>query len=211
MSYAEINPTINYNQSLPNSSTLSYRNSIGYATSQSSGFDSFDKNMGQFEETPQFSKFQQLHGQNDKFSENYCGGASTLAIGGMKLENNNVSLLYFSDNNMQRVQQQIKREIFRLSNESFKLEVNQDPQDLLIAMRYIFLEHSKNLPTHTVRQVKILNRQLLDYIVPDIMTNIKQHYKYLKDISEPIKPMDQPLNVNNKGRRTLPSITTLWR
>lgn len=201
--YSEINPSINYNKSLPNSTVYTGDKFSGYGVQY---------DVGQYEETPQFSKFQQLYGQNRTFSDNYCGGGSTLAIKkGLNLENTPVSLLYFSDDNMSRIQKQIKREIFRLSNGTFKMEVEQDEQDLLIAMRYIFVEYAKNLPTHIVKQVKILNRQLLDYIIPDIMTNIKQHYNYLKEISQPIRPLDQPLNVNNKGRRTLPSVTTLWR
>lgn len=200
--YSEINPTINYNKSLPNSSIFTNKDNGAYMGSN---------NVGQYEETPQFSKFQELYGQNRTFSDNYCGGGSTLAIGGLQLENTPVSLLYFSDENMKRTQKQIKKEVYRLTNGTFKLDADQDEQDLLLAMRYIFIEHSRNLPTHIVRQVKILNRQLLDYIIPDIITNIKQHYDYLKDISNPIRPLDQPLNVNNKGRRTLPSVTTIWR
>ncbi len=202
--YSEINPAINYNKSLPNSSVFTNRDS------GVSGYNS-QHGLDHYEETPHFSKFQELYGQNRTFSDNYCGGASTLAIGGLQMENTPVSLLFFSDENMARIQKQIKREIFRLSNGTFKMDVDQNEQDLLLAMRYIFIEYAKNLPTHIVKQVKILNRQLLDYIIPDIMTNIKQHYMYLKEISQPIRPLDQPLNVNSKGRRTLPSVTTLWR
>jgi hypothetical protein len=206
-SYAEINPTINYNKSLPNSTVFTNKDNGGLNVNGYFGSNS----MGQYEETPQFSKFQELYGQNRTFSDNYCGGGSTLAIGGLQIENGPVSLLYFSDENMARIQKQIKSEIFRLSNGTFKLDADQDEKDLLLAMRYIYIDKARNLPTHIVRQVKILNRQLLDYIIPDIMTNIKQHYNYLKEISQPIRPLDQPLNVNNKGRRTLPSVTTLWR
>lgn len=206
--YAEINPSINYNKSLPNSTVYTNKDNgiSGYGSSPG---------MGQYEETPQFSKYQELYGQNRTFSDNYCGGGSTLAIGGLQMENTPVSLLFFSDENMARIQKQIKKEIFRLSNGAFKLDVDQDEQDLLLAMRYIFIEYSKNLPTHIVKQVKILNRHLLNFIIHDdggaLMTNIKQHYGYQKEISRPIRPLDQPLNVNSKGRRTLPSITTLWR
>lgn len=188
--YAEINPNVNYNKALP--------------------YDGMNS-LSNYEETPMYSKYQEIHGKNSKFSENYCGGASTLAIGGLQMENTPVSLMFFSDENIARINKQIKKEIFDLSRGAFRLEVDQDESDLLLAMRYVYLEYSKNLPTHIVRQVKILNRELLNYIIPDMMTNIKQHYGYLKEISEPIKPMEQPLNVNKKGRKTLPSITTLWR
>ena len=200
--YADINPNINYNRSLPSNNVSIPSSSPGYGNSSG---------LGHHEETPQFSKFQELYGQNRTFSDNYYGGASTLAIGGLQMENGPVSLLFFSDDNMKRIQKQIKKEILRLSNGTFKMNVDQDEQDLLVAMRYIYIEHSQNLPTHIVRQVKILNRYLLNYIIPDIMTNIKQHYGYLQEISNPIRPLEQPLNVNNAGRRTLPSITTLWR
>jgi hypothetical protein len=201
--YADINPTINYNKSLPKNPSIMPNNSANYNNS-STGFN-------QFEETPQFSKFQQLYGQNRSFSDNYYGGASTLAIESMQMENTPVSLLFFSDDNMERLQKQIKREVLRLSNGIFKLDVNQDEQDLLLAMRYVFFEHAQNLPTHIVRQVKILNRHLLNFVIPDIVTNVKQNYNYLQDISKPIQPLEQPINVNNAGRRTLPSVTTIWR
>jgi hypothetical protein len=46
--------------------------------------------------------------------------------------------------------------------------------------------------------------------MPDIMTNVKQAYGYLQDISQPLKPIVRPLNVSNAGRKTLPSMTTVW-
>lgn len=193
MNYSDINPYVNYNKSLPSNEIIDFNGS------------------GQFEETPNFSKYQQLYGQNHKFSENYCGGGSTLAIGGLQMENTKVSLVFFSDDNIKRIQKEIKNKVFELSKGKFKLEVDQDHDDLLIAMRYIYIEHSRNLPTHIVKQVKILNKELLNYIIPDIITNIKQTYSYLKEISSPINPHNHPINVNNKGRKTLPSIDTLWR
>ena len=192
--YAELNPQINYNKALPNSNF---------------SHNKFD----QFEETPKFSKFQELHGESSKFGDYYCGGGSSAAIRGMGMENTPVSLLFFSDENMARIQKQIKQEIFRLSKGKFRLQVDQDPADLLIAMRAVFLgdDGAKNLPTQIVRQVKILNKQTLQYIVPDMISNIKQQYDYLKDITQPRQIMQQPLNVNKSQRGTLPSITTLWQ
>ena len=34
------------------------------------------------------------------------------------------------------------------------------------------------------------------------MTNIKQEYYYVKEINEPIKTIDRPVNVNIKGSKT---------
>ena len=44
-----------------------------------------------------------------------------------------------------------------------------------------------------------------------MITEIKQFYGYLKEINEPLKPIDRPINVNNAGRKTLPSLTSVWQ
>ena len=160
---------------------------------------------------------------NDEFSTNkyqdniskhdksyYCGGNSSLAIRGMQMENSPLSELYFSEENMKRIQSQIKREAYRLSDGLFKLVVDQDKDDLLIMMRQIFFEHAKFLPHNIVRQVKQLNKHTLKYLMSDIMTNIRQNNAYLKDISNPVVPIALPMNVNNAGRKSLPSFTTTW-
>ena len=185
--YAQINPTLNY--------------TTGFPKGENPYFPKYQDN-------PSFSKYQ----DNLKYGgdDYYCGGNSSLAIGGLQMDNNPVSKLYFSKENIKRLQKQIKREILRESNGKFIVKIDQDELDLLIAMRAVFFENAKNLPTHIVRQVKELNTQTLDYIIPDMMTNIKQQIGYIKDISGPTNPIDRPLNVNRAGRKTLPSATTVW-
>ena len=78
-------------------------------------------------------------------------------------------------------------------------------------MRYIYLDFGKNLPKEIVRQVKILNEKTINYLLPDILTNIKQYYGYIRDISTPITPLMRPMSTNTNGRRALPSYTTLWK
>lgn len=162
------------------------------------------------EETPAFSKYQE-YGLENSYEDYYCGGASTAMLKGMQIENTGVSLVFFSDDNIKRLQKKIKSRILRETNGKFKLDVNQDVQDLVIVMRAVFLDKAKNIDTHIVRQVKILNQQTLDYIIPDMITNLKQQYGYLKDITEPRKIMPLPLNVNKTQRGNLPSFTTLWK
>ena len=90
------------------------------------------------------------------------------------------------------------------------MDDDQDEQDLLIAMTAIFKTHARHLPNNPNRQIKRLNTQVVDYIMPDMITGIRQHYAYLKEINEPIKPMMRPMNVSNAGRKSLPSISTSW-
>ena len=156
---------------------------------------------------PKFSMYQENISHVDQY---YCGDNSSLALRSVRMENTPLSELYFSKENIKRIQNQIKKEIFRLSNKKFKLVVDQDESDLLLAMRAVFLDNANHLPTHIVRQVKDLNKKLIDYIIPDMITNIKQHNGYIKEINKPIIPLPQPINVNNAGRKTLPSFTSIW-
>src|SRR3989344_1793489 len=186
--YSDINPQFSYNKSLPAD------------TSE------------QYEETPAFSKFQDKYGVTNQMSEYYCGGGSSAAIRGMQLENTPVSLLFFSDENIKRIQRHIKDAVLEKSKGAFKLKVDQDISDVLIVMRAIFLEHGLNMPTQIKRQVKILNKKTLDYILPNMMSNIKQQYNYIKEINNPhrnILPL--LLNVNSSQRGTIPSMTTIWQ
>lgn len=140
---------------------------------------------------------------------NNYGNMSSVALKGLQ-SNSDLSNLFFSEENLKRVQKMIKREIYKRSKGNFKLDVDQENRDLLITMRAIYLEHARNLPGQLVRQVKKLNQKTVDEIVPGMITAIKQEYGYLREINRPLQPIMRPLNVNNAGRKTLPSITTIW-
>lgn len=115
-----------------------------------------------------------------------------------------VGKLYFSITNIKRIQKGIKREIYNRSYSKFRLLEDQNVMDLLTAMRAVYKWYSKDLPTHIKSQVKVLNEQTIQYVAPGIMDNLKQYYGYLDDIKNPIRPIEQPINVNRGGRRLLP-------
>ena len=140
----------------------------------------------------------------------YCGGKSSLALRGMQMNNTPVSIAFFSNKNIARLQKYIRREIFKRSKGEYLLDTDQDENDLLLVMRATYFEYSRHLPTNVDEQVSELNRYTLREIIPGMMTNIEQQMLYLRDISQPIQPIALPLNVNNGGRRNLPSVTSLW-
>lgn len=117
--------------------------------------------------------------------------------------------LYFSDENIKRVQRMIRKEVYKRTGGQFKLEIDQAQRDLYFAMRAVYAEHCRFLPGQIVRQVKRLNQKVVDETVPGMITEIRQHYGYLKEINKPLEPIDRPVNVSNAGRLTLPSITTV--
>jgi len=121
-----------------------------------------------------------------------------------------VGKIFFSEENLKRVQKLIKREVFNRTKGEFKLDTDQDESDLLVAMRAVYYEHARFLDFKVVRQVKELNQKVIEYIIQDIITGIKQSYAYIQEINQPIKPINRPLNVSNAGRRTLPALTSVW-
>lgn len=121
-----------------------------------------------------------------------------------------VGKLFFSENNVKRIQKIIKRAIYIKTRGAFVLTEDQDDTDLLVVMRATYMEHGRFLPQNIPQQVDELNKKLVRGIIPNMITEIRQGYGYLKEINEPLKPIDRPMNVSVAGRRTIPSITTVW-
>lgn len=118
--------------------------------------------------------------------------------------------LFFSQENINRIQQKIKLEVFQRTNGKYKIEVDQNESDLLIVMRDVYITDSANNPYKLVHQVKVLNHRTIEKIVPDMISLIKQDEEYINQLDKPINPIPLPVNVSNAGRLSLPSITTLF-
>lgn len=145
---------------------------------------------------------------NQDHHKNYKNMAET-AIKGIQCQGD-LSKTFFSDQNIRRLQKQIKNEIFERTNGEFRLDVDQEHRDIYIVMRAVYLEYAKFLPNQVVRQVKQLNRKVVSEIVPGMITEMKQEYGYIKEINKPLSPIDRPLNMGNAGRKQLSSITTTF-
>lgn len=139
------------------------------------------------------------------------GGETGDKILGNLLGSNEITKVFFSKENIKRLQKKIKVAIYDQSKGKFKMEVDQDESDLMVVMRAIYFAHCKNLPEHTVRQVKMLNDKVVEHIIPDMITNIKQYYGYINDISKPITPPLRPMATTAAGRRILPSFTQFYQ
>lgn len=118
--------------------------------------------------------------------------------------------LFFSQENINRIQKIIKYEVFVRTNGKYKLEVEQNESDLLVVMRDIYITCGKNMPYQLVRQVKELNHRTVEKIIPDMISMIKQDDAYIRQLDKPIDPIPLPVCVNSKGRTSLPSVTTTF-
>lgn len=121
-----------------------------------------------------------------------------------------VGEIYFSQQNINRIQKMIKYELFVRTNGKYKLEIDQNESDLLIVMRDIYITCGKNMPYKVIHQVKELNNRTIEKILPDMISLIKQDDEYIKQLDKPIDPIPLPVCVNSKGRLGLPSVTTTF-
>ena len=150
--------------------------------------------------------------QTDQYAgeDFYEHGYATLLAEGYKDCPTETMRLFFSEDNLKRIQKKLRREIYKRSYGKFKLNVDQDVKKLIISMRAVMLLHAKFLPKKIIRQVKRLNEETVQYIAPYMMVNLKQQYSYIQDITNPIQPLPDPINVNQSGRNQLRSVTALW-
>lgn len=117
--------------------------------------------------------------------------------------------IFFSPENIARLQKQIKREIFIRSNGKYKLNIDQNESDLLVVMRAVYISDGENAPYRIVHQVKKLNHRTIERIIPDMLSTIKQDQKYLDELDKPINPIARPVNVSRAGRLSLPSVCSV--
>jgi hypothetical protein len=115
--------------------------------------------------------------------------------------------LFFSPDNIRRIQNAIKKEIYIQSNCKYKLVIDQNESDLLVVMRAVYITDAINSPYKIIHQVKELNKCVLRRIINEMITNIKQNEEYLNVIDRPIEPIPLPVNVSKAGRLSLPSVT----
>ena len=118
--------------------------------------------------------------------------------------------LFFSQENINRIQKMIKYEVFVRTNGKYKLEIDQNESDVLIVMRDIYITCGKNLPYKVIHQVKELNHRTIEKIIPDMISMIKQDDEYIKQLDKPLDPIPLPVCMSSKGRISLPSVTTTF-
>ena len=113
-----------------------------------------------------------------------------------------VSSIFFSDKNIELLQYGIRNKILNSTNGKYNIGKQSDI-DLKIIMRSIYFQHGKNAPNNINTQVLDLNTRVIEWCVPEILSNIKQSEHYIMDISRLPIPLDRSTLPSQKGLRTL--------
>ena len=119
-----------------------------------------------------------------------------------------VSKLFFSNDNIELINKQLILTVWKKSNKTYKIPF-QKKEDLLTVMRYVYIQEGKNLPFKFKEQIRQLNTSVVNEVLPYIFTAVEQYQDYLRDISNPLKPPQLPINTRELDR-TLPSISNIF-
>jgi hypothetical protein len=118
------------------------------------------------------------------------------------LETNPVACLFFGPENVSILQTGMRNMV--LNKTCGRISIgDQSVDELLIIMRSMYLNHSKNSILDVVSQVRELNKRVLQFAVPRIIEEAKMHQAYIKRISELPTPLDHGKNDSVKGSKSL--------
>ena len=151
-------------------------------------------------EVKDFPMFTANNNNNDSFKSNALRHIQTQS---------KLSLVYFSDANIKRVQDMIRYNVWIKSDKQFVIGP-QSSVELEIIMRAIYLQHAKNMDCNIAEQVQELDDMVMNYCVPKIINEVIQYNGYLRQIEYLPIPEDRPVNMSSKGTRTLRSVTTTF-
>ena len=109
-------------------------------------------------------------------------------------QNTALSNLYFSSKNMRIVQNAIRANVYKMSNEKYIID-DQNVDILNIIMRAIYLQHSLNQTDNLTKQIEDLNRLVINYCAPMAYSEVQGYIQYKKDASTLAVPLSNPISV----------------
>ena len=119
-------------------------------------------------------------------------------------DHNALSDTFFTRTNVDRIQKEIRKEVYRISGPKKYVIDDQDVDELKMIMRAMYLQYSKNNPFNIEGQIKDLNDLVVKWAAPRIMSEIEAYNYYLNDISHMPVPLAQPMNMSSAGTKSLP-------
>ena len=114
-------------------------------------------------------------------------------------DNTTLSLVFFSKENIQILQNGIRSGVYEKSNGQYLIG-QQDCDVLKIIMRSVFLQYSANQQDNITQQVDELNKIVLNYCIQQVYGETQGYIKYLDDASTLVVPISHPIMANNTDR-----------
>ena len=117
------------------------------------------------------------------------------------LDENPVSNLFFSNENIDAIQQTVRYRVWQQTD--YKVD-RQSLQELHIIMRSIMLQHAnfQVSSANLIEEIKALNALVVDYVVGEVGSNVQQYDQYIQDLHSLPTPFDRPLYSGGSNNNT---------
>lgn len=115
--------------------------------------------------------------------------------------NTPLNTVFFSQSNLDNLQQQLQDRVLDLSKGEFKIG-RQSDADLMLIMRSYYLQFGDNNPDEVARELAQLNERVVAFASNRIMVELVAYERYRKDILDFPEPLDLPKDMHIKGTRT---------
>jgi hypothetical protein len=112
-----------------------------------------------------------------------------------------LNTLFFSDDNVKNLQQQIKNEVLKMSGGKYAID-DQSEDDLKTIMRSYYLQYAQNNPSQVGAELNDLNSRVIGFSSNRIMVEVEAYKFYRKDIMDFPEPIARPIDVQIYGTRT---------
>lgn len=145
-------------------------------------------------QAPELSKLFALY---DKMPAKQCASLREPTLG--QWEETSLSRAYFSEQNIQIVQNGIRSGVYNKSNGQYVIGP-QSCDALMVIMRSVFLQHAANQSKNIASQIEQLNQIVLDYCIHSVYSEAKGYIKYLYDVSNLAVPMSMPIVETQKDK-----------
>lgn len=119
-------------------------------------------------------------------------------------EQNNLSMTFFSQKNMKTIQTALRKEVYQKSQPKGYIIDDQSTDEMKMIMRAIYYQYARNNSSNIQGQIEDLNRRVLNWSVPHVLSAVEHHMYYLKDINTLPVPMAHPTHLSSAGTRTKP-------
>ena len=90
------------------------------------------------------------------------------------------------------------------------MKVNKDAYNQEIKRVNDVIANRKEAGLDITAQINYLNKLVLDYCVPNVLTEVEQYLGYLDAVQKLPNPLPLPENLSSAGTKTLRSVTTTF-
>ena len=119
----------------------------------------------------------------------------------LNLEPNPTNIAYFSSNNIETIQKQLILETRKYTGYTIS---QQNCSSILTAMQYFYVNYPQYTQSNnTDTNISYLNTLVIQDLLQQTISGVKQHIEYLKYIKKTPEPLSYGQSTNVKGQNSL--------